>query len=414
MPEEEAAIEILSSSASRLCLDMRYLTEAVLSLNREVSPGIGLPRCDGKTVVFRTDSVIADYRSDPCIVSRRLAHCILHCVLGHTAAGRDEQLAQDMIAEYVMDSLDPPSVSVPGRDDRMYACEKLFKRAGGPVSSLMAPEIASLSTWQRSLYERMFVLDDDTAHPIEDDGRWKEISQQIMVELEGFVRDPNVHSDALVSILRIRNARRQDHRAFLRRFMSRRPAVKENLEEFDPVYYSYGLQTYGNIPLVDSLETSDSPRVESLVIAVDTSGSTMKGPVEAFIEEAFSMLGQAGMGRSTCVHIVQCDEIVRHDDVVTSEGDLRRLMSSFELEGGGGTDFRPVFTYVDRLIDEGRLVHLRGLLYFTDGMGTFPDRRPRYDTAFVFCDEGCREHSVPPWAMKLEIRTSDLTKKGSE
>ena len=62
-------------------------------------------------------------------------------------------------------------------------------------------------------------------------------------------------------------------------------------------------------------------------------------------------------------------------------------MNHFELRGGGGTDFRPAFEYVNQLCAEKKFSNLRGLLYFTDGMGTYPARRPAYDTAFLFLGE---------------------------
>ena len=410
MDRNEIAMEIVSSAANRLCLDMRFLTMAVLSLDRIVVPGTGLPSCDGRTVVFRVNSVISDYRKDQNCITRQLAHCVMHCILGHsTADARPEMLlAQDMVVEYVLDSLDTPHVSVPGRDDRLYACEKYFKKAGAPAPDLVSGILSELSGWQSNHYARMFEQDDNSAHPSADSAEWRELAQQAMAEVEGFVRKTDGTTDAFVSILRIRNRKRHDYRAFLRKFMSRRPNVLESMEEFDPIFYTYGLQNYGNIPLLDSLESSDTNRVEEFVIAIDTSGSTIRGPVVAFLEEAYAVLRQSGIGRGMNLHIIQCDETVRTDDVVRSEGDLRRLISDFKLVGGMGTDFRPVFRYVDDLIDRGDFKDLKGLMYFTDGMGTYPEKRPRYDTAFVFCDDRYMEHDVPPWAMRLVIRTGDL------
>jgi predicted metal-dependent peptidase len=51
-------------------------------------------------------------------------------------------------------------------------------------------------------------------------------------------------------------------------------------------------------------------------------------------------------------------------------------MEHFELIGGSATDFRPVFRHVDQLLAEGAFTHLRGLLYFTDGMGHLPKKAP--------------------------------------
>ena len=42
--------------------------------------------------------------------------------------------------------------------------------------------------------------------------------------------------------------------------------------------------------------------------------------------------------------------------------------------------------------------NLGGLLYFTDGKGIYPKKRPEYKTAFLFLDD-YDESAVPPWAM---------------
>ena len=79
-----------------------------------------------------------------------------------------------------------------------------------------------------------------------------------------------------------------------------------------------------------------------------------------------------------------------------------------EIEGLGGTDVRPVFRYVDDLIAQGAFSDLRGLIYFTDGLGTFPEKMPEYRTAFIFVDEGYSTPEVPKWAMKVVLREEDI------
>ena len=68
-----------------------------------------------------------------------------------------------------------------------------------------------------------------------------------------------------------------------------------------------------------------------------------------------------------------------------------------------------MFAYVDQLRKEKKLLHLKGLLYFTDGFGIFPEKRTDYETAFVFLDEDNLEVKVPPWAMKLVLDSKDIT-----
>ena len=90
------------------------------------------------------------------------------------------------------------------------------------------------------------------------------------------------------------------------------------------------------------------------------------------------------------------------DETVSTQEEIERLMNRFIVLGGGGTDFRPVFTYVNELLETGELKEISGLLYFTDGKGIYPKKRPSYKTAFIFLDE-YEENLIPPWAMHYKL-----------
>ena len=93
---------------------------------------------------------------------------------------------------------------------------------------------------------------------------------------------------------------------------------------------------------------------------------------------------------------------------------LEKFIQTMQLRGFGGTDFRPVFTYVDKLIENREFENLKGLIYFTDGFGVYPTRKPNYDTAFVFLDEDYVETpDVPAWAIKLVLSTDDVMERGA-
>ena len=89
-------------------------------------------------------------------------------------------------------------------------------------------------------------------------------------------------------------------------------------------------------------------------------------------------------------------------------------MERLELLGMGGTDFRPAFAYVDEMVRKRRFKKLRGLLYFTDGYGTFPVQMPLYDTAFVFMRDQYTDVDVPPWAMKVILDEEQLEPEAEE
>ncbi len=69
-----------------------------------------------------------------------------------------------------------------------------------------------------------------------------------------------------------------------------------------------------------------------------------------------------------------------------------------------GADFRPVFHYVEELRRRGELRDLRGLVYFTDGFGIYPEQPTDYETAFVFReDQDFDSREVPVWALRLYL-----------
>lgn len=69
------------------------------------------------------------------------------------------------------------------------------------------------------------------------------------------------------------------------------------------------------------------------------------------------------------IHIIQCDSVIQEDHKITNEEEFDDYIGKMVLKGFGGTDFRPVFDYVDSLKD---FNNLKGLIYFTDGWGLFP------------------------------------------
>ena len=212
--------------------------------------------------------------------------------------------------------------------------------------------------------------------------------------------------------LTVANRKPANYDDFLRRFATVAEDMCVSDEEFDYVYYTYGLTYYGNVPLVEPLECQESKRVREFVIALDTSGSCSGELIRIFVERTYSILRQqASFGRDINVHLVQCDNRVRSATKVTSLAQLESYADSFWVSGGGGTDFKPVFEYVDDLVESGEFNDLRGLVYFTDGYGAFPTRAPDYDVAFVFVDDADTNVKVPSWAMKVTMTQEEVLQR---
>lgn len=245
-------------------------------------------------------------------------------------------------------------------------------------------------------------VNDETS---QEEREWEDISRQIEMNLETFSKEWGDDARDLISSLSIANRRTYDYSDFLRRFATVSEDMRINDDEFDYIFYTYGLALYENMPLIEPLEYKETKRVRSFAIAIDTSESVSGELCKRFIEHTFGILMQSEeFGQKVNIHIIQCDAKVQADTKITSLEDLKGYLDTFHVRGFGGTDFRPVFDYVADLQDRGELENLQGLLYFTDGLGYYPDKMPSYDTAFVFLDNGeVHLPSVPPWAMRVVI-----------
>ncbi|MBQ3008058.1 MAG: hypothetical protein IJD80_00585, partial [Oscillospiraceae bacterium] len=239
---------------------------------------------------------------------------------------------------------------------------------------------------------------------------WEDVAKHMDLDLETFSKEAGSRVGDL--LLNLRNVTREkyDYRAFLKKFASMGEKMMIDDDEFDYIYYTYGLTLYDNMPLVEPLEYKETNVVKEFVIAIDTSFSVHGDEVEAFLRKTYNIL-KAPESFSTRInlHIIQCDVKVQHDEKITSQAELVRYMSDMLLYGFGGTDFRPVFEYVDELIANKEFTNLKGLIYFTDGFGEFPQRAPSYKTAFAFIsDDPMFDPVVPPWAIKLILDPNDI------
>ena len=66
---------------------------------------------------------------------------------------------------------------------------------------------------------------------------------------------------------------------------------------------------------------------------------------------------------------------------------------------------------MEKLRREKKLPKLKGMLYFTDGYGTFPTEKPSFETVFVFIDSYDKDWEkvrVPGWAMKVVLSEDEI------
>ena len=238
---------------------------------------------------------------------------------------------------------------------------------------------------------------------------WEDISKRTEQEIEHSSKEKQEEQGSLAWFLRLEQKKYTDFRDFLRRLSVDREEMEVDLDSFDYGYYYYGLEQYGNMPLIEENEYREGRKLQELVIAIDTSHSTKGEMVKGFLEETAGILKQKdAFFQKVKVHILECDDELRKDICLENVEDLEQYSKNFAVKGGYGTDFRPVFRYVSDLQKQGELKNLKGLMYFTDGKGRYPKEAPPYVTAFVFPKgEDIDDDNVPFWAMKLYQREKD-------
>ncbi|WP_314731335.1 DUF2201 family putative metallopeptidase [Oribacterium parvum] len=235
------------------------------------------------------------------------------------------------------------------------------------------------------------------------DKDWEDIGKRTEEEMKD--EKEGEKSEKLSWFLHLEHKNYTPFQEFLRKFSVDREELKTDPESFDFGYYYFGLSQYGNMPLIEENEYREKRKIPELVIAIDTSYSTKGEMVKRFLEEALAILADKEAFFTKCrVHIIECDDRIRKDLLVEDAEEMERYRERFEVSGGYGTDFRPVFYYIEDLQKKGELKELKALLYFTDGRGRYPKYAPSYTAAFIFPrGEDIDDENAPFWALKLYI-----------
>lgn len=420
---QELSAEIIALARNSILLNLRFMDRAVGNFRCIPDMNYGFAGSGG-FVMYSPWTLIASYRQEQNAPTRDLLHCILHSIFRHSITGPGiDRLSWDLATDIAVED----SINGLGRDflriKRQDRQEEITALLRDRIGLLTAERIYSyLNSGEVSLTDQykwsdIFAADQhdlwygagrpDAAvtSDIDLNELWDDISRRMQTELELFHND----SASLTQNLRDINRTRYNYTEFLKRFGIHSETIRLSEEEFDNNYYTYGLDLYGDIPLIEPLEYRDHRNIKDFVIAIDTSGSVRGEIVQKFVEHTHDVLSaQNSFDSQMNLYIIQCDDRIRDVNIIRSADDFKRYFKNTEIKGLGQTDFRPVFDYVGKLLEERKLTDLRGLLYFTDGKGKFPEKYPGYDVAFIIHNDSMTDAWVPDWAMKIEMQADEI------
>ena len=434
----KVASEVLNFSRQRTLVNMRFLEPAIRMLTespsncmRNRSYGMGT---DGKNLYYNPEYVLRAYQKEKGFVSRMYLHLVVHGIFRHFFVNpqieqRKWDLACDMATEYIIESWKLDFADISAGADEKRELDRIRKNVGLMNAEKIYGYLKKTKESEIDRLEKIFRRDDHSFWYPETKNRndviwvksgqvnqnrevmfsnqkleelWKQVAKKIQVELETFMRSRSGETGDFLVNLKLANRKKQDYSAFLRKFTRLGEHMKINDEEFDYNFYTYGMQLYGNMPLIEPLEYKDVWVVKTFVTVIDTSGSVEEEKLRRFLEKTYQILksGQESEDRVN-FHLIQCDALVQKDVKITSEKELAQVMEDLTLYGRGGTDFRPAFEYIEELRKNGELTNLNGMLYFTDGMGVYPRKKPEYPVAFIYDSEVLDKiPEVPAWAIR--------------
>ncbi len=468
------AREVLTLSRNTLLVNLRFL-DAALSMFEYFPIEESSLLTDGQHLLYNARHVLERYKSEKEAPVRDYLHVVMHCVFRHMFMDPNLDrpvwdLACDIAVENMITELGLKSTEARRQAAQEKEIEKLKKAVGSLTAEKLYNHFKSQSIsptalaqlrglfyadnheiWYMTVteIEVRFGLGGGSSDPNGDgqsgnsDGQdgegdgngqgdrengsetddammsaktalaedWQKISERIQMDVQTFSNGRGGVSQGLIQNLQEVNRERYDYEGFLKKFAVRGEVMKVSDDEFDYVYYTYGLTLYKNLPLIEPLEYKEAKRIREFVIAIDTSGSVVGDLVQKFVQKTFNVIKSTESFFSKInLHLIQCDDQIQEDVKITTQEEFDAYFQTMQLKGFGGNNEVLLFQYVDDLIKSGELPNLKGMIYFTDGYGIFPKKKPDYEVAFVFVenDRWPIPDDIPPWAIKLILRKDEI------
>lgn len=398
----EIANEIVKLAKDTIAVHFRFFAAALSRVNLSID----------------NDTLLQSYLSEPGFAVRLCLHSMFHMLFLHafTASADDPlcTLACDIAVESAILELEFTEAMLYRDESEKLVIEEIRGAAsrltyGRVLEYLHTANIpdSKIHEWEEIFKidkhdwpEKLNEMKPEEIILYEED--MKRLAAGIKSEMKNFSEGANRKSltENLAKAIR----ERKSYDEILARFATIHEEIKINPDEYDNVYYSYGLRTYGNMPLIEPLEYTEDKRIREFVIALDTSASISDELMREFLIRTYEILIRAGAySTQVIIHILTCDSQIRSDDTITNREEFDEYIRTFGVKGYGATDFRPVFEYTDEKAATGEYGDVAGIIYFTDGYGVYPAKAPVADAVFAFATDDENRPPVPNWAIEAQV-----------
>jgi len=356
----------LSQAKAKLLVDYPYFGTLAAKLELVINDDIESFKSDGKKLEFREEYL---NELDLSEVEFILANGAMHASLAHELrrekrSGWLWQMATDIA---INDMLLENGLDMP------YGAEYRKRFSGMYAEEIYAELKADILRDDEDLEYEADNTDD--IEPNEKEGE-SDASTQTQEELQEEILQEQLLAEEAISLLES-ELKHGDAPQSIERFFKIDGFGKVDWrEEIRIALQKYFLDDYTLLPPSKKLLytgiylPSSISQTFRLVIAIDSSGSVDEELLNQFLTEVNFLMSLVSHYE---IELLVCDDKIHSHKTFYSGDSL-----SVDLQGGGGTDFRPVFSYIEENFDDVKL-----LLYFTDLEGFFPKDPSSYEVKWV-------------------------------
>lgn len=414
----EYANKVMKLARNAILVRFRFFDSAFSQYEAIPKPGLDAYEANGNCLFYDPKKLLYDYLSEPSFPIRLWLHVLFHGIFLHPYRYDKENehywnIATDIAVENVVLSLDFEEAKMATDSNRLIRITKLKKWVPKITAERLYREfcVNGISAESEKEYIRLFSFDRHLKRPSKEQQDeliltkqdWEKVAQKVKAKIKTFSKGATIESE-MYENLREATKVRQDYRAILNRFAVSGEEIKVSLDEFDYISYMYGLSLYDNLPLIEPLEYTLTKKIREFAIVLDTSASVRGEVLRSFLNETYSILSdRASFFEDVKIELIQCDHKVNRIDEIHSKEDLDLLVKDIQLSGFGATDFRPAFEYLKDSVLKKKYENLKGIIYFTDGLGIYPQSPPGFEVLFVYPTEDEFRPKAPQWAITMTL-----------
>lgn len=354
----------ISQAKAKLLVDYPYFGTLASKLELVVNDNIEAFKCGGKRLEYNDDYLAGLELGE---IEFILANGAMHKTLAHESRKNNRsgwlwQMATDMA---INDMLVENGFELP------YGAQYRVRFKGMYAEEIYAELKSDMIREEDNLeYEA------DDSDDVENNSEQNDKPQQTQEELQSEILQEQLAAEEAISLL-AGELRKGEVPKTIERFFNLDMSGKIDWrEELKVAIDRFHKDDYVLIPpskkflyLGIYLPSCVSNRFK-LVIAVDSSASVDEKLLNEFLSEINFLMSTVGNYQ---IDLLVCDDKI-HSHHTFYSGDFLEC----QLQGSGATDFRPVFEFIEKELEDTKL-----LLYFTDLQGKFPHAEPSYDVKWI-------------------------------